>query len=103
MISTLQFTGSCPRYRAPRKGVNGFRYEEERTEEDMHRTVRVLLLSATLLLTGGWFLYHHGSRVNHESGIADQALWEQAPGDKWLYIGGLMMLISGSLGAAAVL
>ena len=69
----------------------------------MHRTVRVLLLSATLLLIGGWFLYHHGSQVNHESGIADQTLWEQAPGDKWLYIGGLMMLISGSLGAAAVL
>lgn len=68
----------------------------------MRRTVRVLLLSAMLLLVSGWFLYHLGSRVNHEAGKEDQALWEQAPGDKWLYIGGLMMLVSGSLGAAAV-
>ena len=68
----------------------------------MNRTVRVLLLSAILLLVGGWFLYHLGSQVNHQIGMEDPALWEQAPGDKWLYIGGLMMLISGSLGAAAV-
>jgi hypothetical protein len=27
--------------------------------------------------------------------------WNQAPGDKWLYVGGLMMLIAGSLGAAS--
>lgn len=68
----------------------------------MHRTVRPLLLSAMLLLVSGWFLYHLGSQVNNETGKGDQELWEQAPGDKWLYIGGLMMLISGSLGTAAV-
>ena len=68
----------------------------------MHRMVRVLLLSAMLLLGSGSFLYHLGSQANHETGKEDQALWEQAPGDKWLYIGGLMMLISGSLGMAAV-
>ena len=69
----------------------------------MHSTVRLLLLSAMLLLVSGWSLYHLGSQVNNETGKADQELWEQAPGDKWLYIGGLMMLISGSLGTAAIL
>ena len=68
----------------------------------MHKTVRVLFLSAMLLLAGGWFLYHLGSQLNYETGKEDQALWDQAPGDKWLYVGGLMMLISGSLAAAAV-
>jgi hypothetical protein len=33
----------------------------------------------------------------------DQTLWEQAPGDVWLYVGGLMMLFSGSLIIAAFL
>lgn len=69
----------------------------------MHRTVRMLLLSSMLLLTGGWFVYHLGSQENQATSNGDQTLWEQAPGDKWLYIGGLMMLISGSLGAAAAL
>lgn len=69
----------------------------------MRRTVRVLLLAAMLLLAGGWFVYHLGSQTNNQTPKEDQTLWEQAPGDKWLYIGGLMMLISGSLGAAAVL
>jgi hypothetical protein len=68
----------------------------------MNRTVKLLLLSALLLLGSGWSLYHFGSQLNLEAGLADQALWEQAPGDKWLYAGGLMMLISGSLAAAAV-
>ena len=68
----------------------------------MNRTVSVLLLSAMLLLVGGWFLYNLGSEINLKVGLDDQLLWEEAPGDKWLYIGGLMMLISGSLGAAAV-
>ena len=68
----------------------------------MHRTVRVLFLSAMLLLISGGSLYHLGSQVNQETGKENQELWEQAPGDKWLYIGGLMMLIAGSLGTAAV-
>jgi hypothetical protein len=68
----------------------------------MARPIRLLLLTALLLLVSGWFLYHLGSQLNLEAGTEDQALWEQAPGDKWLYGGGLMMLISGSLAAAAV-
>gem|GEM_PF-1788982 len=68
----------------------------------MNRTVKLLLLSAVLLLGSGWFLYHLGSQLNLEAGLSDQMLWEQAPGDKWLYVGGFMMLISGSLGAAAI-
>lgn len=68
----------------------------------MNKTVKLLVLSALLLLGSGWSLYHLGSQLNLEAGLSDQMLWEQAPGDKWLYVGGLMMLISGSLGAAAV-
>ena len=68
----------------------------------MARPIRLLLLTALLLLVSGWFLYHFGSQLNLKAGTEDQALWEQAPGDKWLYGGGLMMLISGSLAAAAV-
>jgi len=67
----------------------------------MRRTERILLLVSILLLGGGWFLYDLGSRLNLELGNYDSQLWDQAPGDKWLYVGGLMMLISGSLAAAA--
>lgn len=67
----------------------------------MGKTVRILLLSALILLGAGWSLYHFGSQQNLEIGDYDRMLWEQAPGDKWLYVGGLMMLISGSLAAAA--
>jgi hypothetical protein len=67
----------------------------------MSRTVRALLLSALILLGAGWSLYHFGSQLNLAVGDSNQMLWEQAPGDKWLYVGGLMMLISGSLAAAA--
>ncbi|MEK6410042.1 MAG: hypothetical protein AABN34_24220 [Acidobacteriota bacterium] len=67
----------------------------------MGKTERILLLSALILLGAGWSLYHFGSQLNLEVGDYDQMLGEQAPGDKWLYVGGLMMLISGSLAAAA--
>lgn len=67
----------------------------------MNRTVRALFLSAVILLGAGWSLYHLGSKINLEVVGSNQMLWDQAPGDKWLYVGGLMMLISGSLAAAA--
>lgn len=67
----------------------------------MVRTVRLLLLSALILLGGGWVLYHFGSQLNLAISDSDKMLWDEAPGDKWLYAGGLMMLISGSLAAAA--
>ena len=66
----------------------------------MDKTQRILMLSALILLGGGWFLYDLGSRLNLEAGDQEHLLWEQAPGDKWLYVGGLMMLIAGSLAAA---
>ena len=68
----------------------------------MNNTVKLLLLSSVLLFGTGWFLYHLGSQFNLEAGLLDQALWDQAPGDKWLYVGGLMMLISGALGVSAL-
>lgn len=68
----------------------------------MNKTVRMLLMSALLLLGGGLLLYHYGSDLNLEAEQSDQMLWEQTAGDKWLYAGGLMMLISGSLSLAAV-
>ena len=68
----------------------------------MTRTVGVLLLAALMLLGGGWFLYHSGSRQNLAVLQKEETVWDQAPGDKWLYVGGLMMLISGALTAAAV-
>ena len=68
----------------------------------MGKTERILLLSALVLLGAGWSLYHLGSQLNLAVGDANRMLWDQAPGDKWLYVGGLMMLISGSLAAAAV-
>lgn len=68
----------------------------------MTRIVGVLLLTALMLLGGGWFLYHSGSRQNLAVLQKEETVWDQAPGDKWLYVGGLMMLISGALTAAAV-
>jgi len=68
----------------------------------MSKTVRILLMSALLLLGGGLLIYHYGSELNLEAEKTDQTLWEQTAGDKWLYAGGLMMLISGSLSLAAV-
>jgi hypothetical protein len=67
----------------------------------MGKTEKVLFLSALMLLGAGWFIYDLGSRLNVEIGDGEEMLWNQAPGDKWLYVGGLMMLIAGSLGAAS--
>jgi hypothetical protein len=66
------------------------------------RTVRILLMSALMLLGAGLLLYHYGSELNLEAQQQDQMLWEQSVGDKWLYAGGVMMLISGSLAGAAI-
>ncbi|HWO03026.1 MAG TPA: hypothetical protein VNS63_27545 [Blastocatellia bacterium] len=67
----------------------------------MTRTILVLLLSALTLLGAGWFLYHVGSQQNLELSQKEETLWDESPGDKWLYVGGLMMLVSGALAAAA--
>ncbi|HJZ66835.1 MAG TPA: hypothetical protein VKF81_01735 [Blastocatellia bacterium] len=66
------------------------------------KTSRRLLIAAFVLLTAGLALYHLGSQINLAIKSADPTLWEQAPGDKWLYVGGAMMLISGSFSLAAV-
>jgi hypothetical protein len=81
----------------------------------MTKTIRALISSALMLLGAGWVLYHYGSQQNtwERGRLArsqqnlqvpqkDETLWDQEPGDKWLYVGGLMMLISGALAAAAV-
>ena len=68
----------------------------------MNRPLRLLLIAAFGLLAIGLALYHLGSQINLAAESGDPTLWEQAPGDKWLYIGGLMMLIAGALAAAAV-
>ena len=68
----------------------------------MTRTVGVLMLSALILLGAGWFLYQFGSQQNLELLKTEETLWDQQAGDKWLYVGGLMMLISGALTTAAV-
>jgi hypothetical protein len=71
--------------------------------EIMTKTLRVILLSALLLSSVGWFIYHLGSRMNLAVENENQALWERAPGDVWLYVGGVMMLLSGALIGAAFL
>jgi len=68
----------------------------------MGRTVRALILSALMLFGAGLYIYSTGSRLNAQTGDRNSMLWDQAPGDKWLYVGGLMMLISGSLAGAAL-
>ena len=80
----------------------GFKSDRDDGEVVMGKTERILLLSALIFLGAGWSLYHLGSRLNLRVGESNQMLWDQAPGDKWLYVGGLMMLLSGSLAAAAV-
>ena len=66
------------------------------------KALRVLVISAVMLLLTGSGLYYLGSQINVDVQNADPALWEQSPRDKWLFIGGLMMLIAGSLSLAAV-
>jgi len=68
----------------------------------MKKALRVLVISALMLLVAGSALYYLGSQINVDVQNADPTLWEQSPGDKWLFIGGLMMLIAGSLSLAAV-
>ena len=67
------------------------------------RPLKLLLIAALGLSSAGWFVYHLGSRMNLSAQKGDPTLWEQAPGDIWLYVGGLMMLISGALIGAAFL
>jgi cytochrome c-type biogenesis protein CcmH/NrfG len=68
----------------------------------MRRTLRILVLSALMLLAAGALLYYRGSQMNLEEQNGDEMLWNNATGDKWLYVGGVMMLIAGALAAAAV-
>ena len=68
----------------------------------MTKALRVLVISAVILLLAGSGLYYLGSQINVDVQNSDPTLWEQSPGDKWLFIGGLMMLIAGSLSLAAV-
>ena len=68
----------------------------------MSKTASLLLMTALLLFGGGLLLYHYGSGLNFEIEQQNRMLWEQSAGDKWLYAGGLMMLISGSFSLAAV-
>ena len=79
----------------------GFKSARDELEVVMGKTERILLLSALIFLGAGWSLYHLGSQLNLEVGDSNHMLWDQAPGDKWLYVGGVMMLLSGSLAAAA--
>lgn len=68
----------------------------------MKKALCVLLISALMLLLAGSALYRLGSQINVDVQNSDPTLWEQSPGDKWHFIGGLMMLIAGSLSLAAV-
>jgi hypothetical protein len=68
----------------------------------MRRTLRILVLSALILLAAGALLYYRGSQMNLEVQNGDEMLWTNATGDKFLYVGGVMMLIAGALAAAAV-
>lgn len=67
----------------------------------MVSTVRKLLVSALMLLAAGSVLYYRGTQLNNGF-QGEGSFWDQAPGDKWLYVGGLLMLISGSLAVASV-
>ncbi|HSB10787.1 MAG TPA: hypothetical protein VLM38_14965 [Blastocatellia bacterium] len=67
----------------------------------MKKAQRVLLMSALILLASGLLLYYRGSQINLEVQDVDQTPWKQLPGDMWLYVGGLMVLIAGSLLLAA--
>jgi hypothetical protein len=70
-------------------------------EKTMKKSSRWLLITAFLLLAAGLGFYHLGSQINLAAESGDPTLWEQAPGDIWLYVGGLMMLLSGSCILAA--
>jgi hypothetical protein len=71
-------------------------------ETTTKKAPRVLLIVAFLLLIAGLALYHLGSQINLGVENGDEMLWTNRPGDKWLYVGGVMMLIAGSLSLAAV-
>jgi cytochrome c oxidase assembly factor CtaG len=66
------------------------------------KALRVLVVSALMLLMAGSAFYYLGSQINVDVQNSDPTVWEQSPGDKWLFIGGLMMLIAGSLSLAAM-
>lgn len=68
----------------------------------MSKTIRVLLLSALFLFGAGSLVCYRGAELNGNMQNEDQTLWGQQPGDKWLYAGGLMILISGALALAAI-
>jgi len=66
----------------------------------MKRNLKTLVVCAVILFSVGAFSYLRGAEINDRE--QDAFLWEQAPGDKWLYAGGLMILFGGSLSLAAL-
>jgi len=68
----------------------------------MNRTLRMLIFFTMLFLVAGTFLYLRGSHLNLIAEGTEQMVWDQAPGDIWLYAGGLLILLGGALGTATV-
>jgi hypothetical protein len=71
--------------------------------EIMGRTIAILFaISLSLVATGG-LTYRFGTSVNLRSPQLDElSSLAGSPGDKWLFLGGLLILLGGAVALAAV-
>lgn len=67
----------------------------------MNKTIRLLLTISLVLLAAGGLCYYYGHQQNLLNPVDTNALQVSA-GDKWLFAGGAMMLLAGSLGLGVI-
>ena len=63
----------------------------------MNKTIRILLAAAVVLIAGGVMSYYHGDYLNGQAPVDEESLLQLSSADKWLYIGGLSMMLGGAL------
>ena len=69
----------------------------------MGKTIAILFAVALSLLTTGGLTYRFGTEVNLSSPPPDGlSTLAGSPGDKWLFLGGVLILLGGAVALAAI-
>jgi hypothetical protein len=70
----------------------------------VNKTVRILLIISVAVLAAGGLIYYYGHEQNLlAAATADpEAIMQISAGDRWLFAGGALMMLAGSLGLGAI-
>jgi len=64
----------------------------------MNKTVQILLMVALVMLAAGGASYYYGHQQNVVAATEGESLLQISGGDKWLFMGGVAMMLGAALG-----